>query len=84
MALNRFIGWSRTELESARRAVQTARLTGQPTELSIAGVRTVFDPVKLDLDRVLNDVQLSLSELPDSTDPSPFGNEVMAVQTRFS
>jgi len=88
MAQNKFLGWSIEDLEAARRALQQANITGAATEITISGVRFVYDPVKLDIARALNDVQFALSEHPsaDPTDPlyaSPYGNKVMHTETRF-
>lgn len=89
MAFNKFIGKDRKWLEASRSAVQDALLTGQPTKVEIAGVKTEFDPSKQNLHSLLEDIQFSISQLEDADpndpkDQSPRGKRVMSVRTHYA
>ena len=70
MAANKFIGWSLADLLAARTEIQRARLVGITTVVMLAGVRTEVDPTKVDLDRLLDEIQYSISLL-DTTEINP-------------
>lgn len=73
MAANLFIGWSREDLLAARRSIQTALITGQPTEVILAGVKTTYKPSD-NLEAILNAIQYAISQLPDA-DPTEAGDQ---------
>ena len=78
MPRNYYIGWSVSELEAVQRAIQGALTTGQATEISIAGVRTVYDPknatnLESQLDRVEYSLYLKDQEL-DTADQTGAAN----------
>ena len=89
MPLNKFIGWSRADLETWRRNIQEARLTGQIITLETqGGVRTQFDPNKVDLDELLNDIQFAISQLEDAdpnnpADANPYDQRPGITRPRF-
>lgn len=72
MAANKFIGWTKLELLTWRRAIQEARLTGRATRVTTApGVYTEFDPQHdVNLDKVLDEIQYALSLL-DANEANP-------------
>ena len=71
MAGNKFIGWNSADLYAARLDIQRARLVGVTTKISLAGVLTEIDPSKVDLDRLLDEIQYALSlEIPEEINPA--------------
>lgn len=71
MPSNKFLGWNRKDLEAMRTACQGARLTGIATEVVIAGVKTVYDPGRMNLNTILDEVQYAISQLEDADPTNP-------------
>ena len=70
MATNKFLGWTLADLLAARLEIQRARLVGVTTVVMLAGVRTEVDPSRVDLDKLLEELQYAISLL-DTEEENP-------------
>jgi hypothetical protein len=85
MAANKFLGWNSADLYAARLEIQKARLIGVTTVVMLAGVRTEIDPTKVDLDRLLDEIQYSLSLLTDEvTEVNPANERPGITSVQFN
>lgn len=86
MPLNKYIGWTKVELEQKLRDVQETLSTGRPTKVTILGVTTENDPYNkgLNLESVLKDILYSLYVLdPDKYPDNPFQQKTMKIVTNY-
>ncbi len=72
MAVDNYIGWTQQEKILLMRGLQEARNTGQVTRVQTSpGVFTEFNPAKMDMTKLLRDLEYSIGYSPDydSNDP---------------
>jgi hypothetical protein len=82
MPRNYYLGWTIGELEQVQDAIQRALTTGQQTEISIAGVRTVYEPGQVsNLTTQLDRVEYAMYVL-DQAESEPSGNYPNPYATR--
>lgn len=92
MAANYFLGayWTRARLEEMRTSLQTARITGNIIRVRTGpSQETEFDPKRVDVTLMLDQVQYAISQLPDAdadnpADGDPYRQRPGITQPRFT
>ncbi len=88
MAWQDFHGLSLADATAALRDMQAAKLTGNPVEINVAGVKTVFDPRQVDISKTIAELQkyvyeVNAGNIDPETPIDPYAERPGITRVRF-